>query len=252
MAQEIEKNLKEKWYKRWWGILLITFSGSLFGLLLIFFGLVFYYYHQIKIGKLPLPSSVKFTRSTLPMTESKQINIEPERILPDGEPNSAPEAPLTIVGFFDFQCPFSKTASATVRELESIYGERVNFVFRNFPLVEIHPEAMLAAQAGECAHAQNKFWQMHDKIFMASNITEENLKLYAAQIGLDETKFAECLASNQSKGLVLKDLLDGQILGVRGTPTWFIRNEKIEGAIATNTFKKIIDYLLTAHISNQD
>ncbi len=234
---------KEKWYKKWWGVLLLSFGAALLVFFLIFLGLTFYYYRQIKSGKMPLPASAKFLRASAPTAESKQV--DPKKVLPDGEPNSSPNALLTVVGFFDFQCPFSKEASATVRELQSIYGDKVNFVFRNFPLTDIHPQAMLAAQAGECAHEQNKFWPMHDKIFLNSAATEEDLKSYAKQIGLDEKKFSDCLASSKSRGQVLKDYLDGQLLGIRGTPTWFINNEKIEGTISTDIFKKLIDYLLT-------
>jgi len=238
---KVEK-IKEKWHKKWWGVLLLAFGAALVIFFLIFLGMVFYYYRQIKSGKLPIPASAKFIRSTTPAVTPKQL--DPQRIYPDGEPSSASGAPLTIVGFFDFQCPFSKETSSTIREMQAIYKDRVNFVFRNFPLIEIHPEAMLAAQAGECAHLQNKFWQMHDKLFLSQNFTETNLKLYAQEIGLDETKFAECLSSSQSKGQVLKDLMDGELLGVRGTPTWFINNQKIEGAISKDAFKKIIDFLL--------
>jgi protein-disulfide isomerase len=246
MTQEsIGQKPKEKWYKRWWGILLLAFGATLILLFLIFLGLVFYYYRQIKSGKMPLPSSAKFMRAASATNTVTPEQLDPVRIYPEGEPSSSPGAPLTIVGFFDFQCSFSKEVSPIVRELQSIYGNKVNFVFRNFPLSEMHPQAMLAAQAGECAHEQNNFWPMYDKLFLNQDFSgKEDFKLYAQQIGLDEIKFSDCLASNQSRGQVLKDFLDGQLLGVRGTPTWFINNEKIEGAIPLNVFKKIIDYLL--------
>ena len=234
---------KIKWYKRWWGIVILALGAALLILLLVFGGLVAYYYHQIKSGQMPLPSSAKFskTNSSAPAPEK----FDPLKILPAGEPGSAPEAPLAVVGFFDFQCPYSREASSTVRELQTFYGDKVNFVFRNFPLSDIHPQAMEAAKAGECANLQNKFWPMHDKLFTSDDFGDEALKLYASQIGLDENKFTNCLASEQSSGLVLKDLLDGQALGVRGTPTWFIDNQKIEGDVSADAFKKVLDYLLS-------
>lgn len=233
---------KPKWYKRWWGIILSVFGATLLAILLIFGGLVAYYYHQIKTGQKPLPPSAKFMRTTTstPAPET----LDPQRILSDGEPNSASGAPLTIVGFFDFECPFSKEASGIMRELQATYGEKINFVFRNFPLTDIHPNATKAARAGECANLQDKFWPMHDKLFGSSDFSDETLKLYAEQIGIDEIKFADCLSSDQSNGLVLKDLVDGQALGIRGTPTWFIDNQKIEGIIPASAFGKIFDYLL--------
>ncbi len=234
--------LKTKWYKRWWGIILSVFGATLLVLLLAFGGLVAYYYHQIKTGQKPLPPSAKFLRASTSTPAPEKL--DPLKILPDGEPNSAAGAPLTVVGFFDFQCPYSKEASGIMRELQATYGEKINFVFRNFPLSDIHPEAAKAARAGECANLQDKFWPMHDKLFTSSDFSDETLKLYAEQIGLDENKFADCLSSDQSNGLVLKDLVDGQALGVRGTPTWFIDNQKIEGIIPTSAFTKVFDYLL--------
>jgi protein-disulfide isomerase len=233
---------KTKWYKRWWGIILSVFGATLLVILLIFGGLVTYYYYQIKSGQKPLPPSAKFSKTNL--STSAPEKIDPLKILQDGEPNSAAEAPLTIVGFFDFECPFSKEASGIMRELQATYGEKINFVFRNFPLSDIHPNAIKAARAGECANLQDKFWPMHDKLFTSSDFSDETLELYAKQIGLDEIKFADCLSSDQSNGLVLKDLVDGQALGIRGTPTWFIDNQKIEGLIPTDAFGKIFDYLL--------
>jgi protein-disulfide isomerase len=136
-----------------------------------------------------------------------------------------------------------------MQQMEAAYGDKVNFVFRNFPLTDIHPDAMLAAEAGECANSQNKFWQMSDKLFSNSNLSADTINLYAQQIGLDAPVFTSCLNNYQSKGLVLKDILDGQTEGVGGTPTWFIDGQKIEGVISADNFKKIIDYLLAEHKS---
>ena len=242
MQKNLEKKSKKRWYKKWWGILIAILGGLLIVFAIVVAAQSYYYYRQIKSGKMPLPSSAKFMRTGSPAVATEQI--DPGRIYPAGEPSSSPGAPLTIVGFFDFQCPYSKEAYPAARELQSTYGDKVNFVFRNFPLTDMHPGAMSAAGAGECAHSQDKFWQMSDKLFNSQNFDEQEFKLYAQQIGLDEKKFTDCLNSYQGKGQVLKDMLDGQMLGVGGTPTWFINNEKIEGAIPTDIFKKLIDYLL--------
>ena len=243
-AAEAERpESKKKWYKKWWGIFIILLGISTIVLLSIFAGLTYYYYQQIKSGRMPLPASAKFSSSKTQVSQPSRIDSR--NISPAGEPNSSPGAPLTITGFFDFQCPFSKEGSGIMRELQTIYGDKVNFVFRNFPLVEIHPEAMLAAQAGECANLQDKFWPMHDKLFASQSLDEATLNLYAQQVGLDSVAFSECLKSSQSNGLVLKDILDGQVLGIRGTPTWFVNNEKIEGVAPSYVFQRIINSLLT-------
>jgi protein-disulfide isomerase len=136
-----------------------------------------------------------------------------------------------------------------MRQLRNLYGDKVNFIFRNFPIAEIHPDAMLAAQAGECAQDKNLFWPMHDKIFSGQNLKEDTLKTEASELGVGAEEFALCISDYQSKGKVLKDILDGQALGVLGTPTWFIEGEKLEGVIPAETFKKIIDYLLAQKTS---
>lgn len=233
---------KKKWRKKWWGILIIVSSALILIFLLSFSGYVYYYYYQIKSGKMSLPGSAKFLKSGQAAAPPKTFDFQ--RINPGGEPESFSDAPLAVVGFFDFQCPFSKEAYAIMREIQPVYAGKVNFVFRNFPLTELHSEAMLAAQAGECAYAQNQFWPMADKLFNSQNLAEENLKLYAQQIGLDKTQFSDCLDSYRSKGQILKDILDGKFLGLVGAPTWFIDNEKVEGVIPADVFKKIIDYLL--------
>lgn len=239
---------KKRWYKKWWGILICLTSIIVVVFVFTFAGLVFYYYHQIKTGKMPIPPSAKFMKVSSATTTQKQFDST--IIYSASEPSSSPDASITIVGFFDFQCPFSREASSIIRQLQTNYREKVNFVFRNFPLTDMHPQAMLAAQAGECAHAQKKFWLMHDKLFAAQNLSEDGIKLYAEQIDLDTQKFNDCLASYNSKSQVLKDIFDGRTLGIRGTPTWFINNKKIEGVIPLETFKKIIDYLLAQQKNN--
>lgn len=184
----------------------------------------------------------RFTQSSEANAITEKTDLE--KLSPPGEPQSSPGAPLTIVGFFDFECPYSKQAYQTIKNMQTIYGGQINFILRNFPITEIHPNAMLAAQAGECAELQNQFWPMYDKIFENNDLTEQSLKNYAEQIGLDETAFASCLSDYQSKASVLKDILDGQSLGIKGTPTWFIRGQKIEGTLSETAFKKIIDYFL--------
>lgn len=243
MEANFTEEILKKWYKKWWGVLIILFGLLILSIFLIIGGQSFYYYRQIKSGKMPLPGETKFQQSNTPISNPKEIDLT--KLSPEGEPASSPGAPLTIVGFFDFQCPFSQEGNSVMRQMQTTYGDKVNFVFRNFPLTDIHPNAMLAAQAAECANSQNKFWQMSDKIFSDSKLDRETLLLYSGQISLDAKQFSECLDDYQSKGLVLKDLLDGQTEGVGGTPTWFISGEKIEGVIPLDAFKKIIDYLLT-------
>jgi protein-disulfide isomerase len=237
-----ETERRKKWYKKWWGILISVSGGLFLILILLFVSQVFYYYNELKSGRMSFPSKIKFQRASAANAGGQ--NFDPQKINPSGEPNSSPGAPITITGFFDFQCPFSQEASAIVGQMRNLYGGKVNFIFRNFPITEIHPDAMLAAQAGECAQNENLFWPMHDKIFAGQNLKDDTLKNEAQELGFDAEKFSLCLSGYDSRGKVLKDILDGQSLGVSGTPTWFIEGEKIEGVIQTEIFKKIIDFLL--------
>ena len=240
MEENFTEEISKKWYKKWWGVMILVVGGLILSFTLIIGGQAYYYYRQIKSGKLPLPSQLLFQRSNTATTLSGTPDLS--RLNPEDEPASSPAAPLMIVGFFDFECPYSREAATAVSATKTLYGDKVNFIFRNFPLTDIHQNAMLAATAGECAHAQDKFWLMSDKIFSGSNLGRENFELYASEIGLDEEQFKKCLDSYQGKGAVLKDVVDGQALGVIGTPTWFINGEKIEGVLSTTDFKKIIDF----------
>ncbi len=241
MEENFTEKISKKWYKKWWGILILSTGGIILSFSLIIGTQVFYYYYQIKGGKMPLPSQILFQKSS---TATAAIsNPDLSKLNPAGEPSLSPSAPITVIGFFDFECPYSHEAFSAMRATENLYSGKINFVFRNFPLTDIHQNSMIAAQAGECAHAQDKFWQMSDKIFSNLKLSRENFELYASEIGLDKSQFIKCLDSYQGgKGIVLKDVMDGQALGVVGTPTWFINGEKIEGVLSVSDFKKIIDF----------
>lgn len=161
------------------------------------------------------------------------------------------DAPIVIVEFSDFQCPFCKESFSVVRAMLSKYGDQVQYVYRNFPVDSLHPNARMAAEAAMCANEQNKFLEYHDRLFInQNNLNKENLLNYASQSGLDVTLFTQCLNSAKYKQQVEQDLADGVALGVRATPTWFINSHKKEGAIPQEIFFKAIDELLAQGITN--
>lgn len=167
-------------------------------------------------------------------------------IATDDDPSVGPkEARITIVEFSDFECPFCKQAFPIIRELMVKYGDRVRFIHRDFPITQIHDKAQKAAEAGECADEQGKFWALHDKIFQyAPAIAVSDLKRYAQETGLDTARFNACLDNAQFAAEVQQDFQDGVALGVRGTPTWFINGKKVEGVIPRESFIKLLDQLL--------
>ena len=157
-------------------------------------------------------------------------------------PAKGPEsAPVTIVEFSDFQCPFCSRAKTTVDEVVKGYGDKVRLVFRHFPL-SFHQDAPKAAQAAACADDQKKFWEYHDKLFANQGALKvDDLKKHAADLGLDTARFNECLDSGKKEELVKKDMAAGEKAGVSGTPAFFINGVVLSGAVPAEEFKAIID-----------
>lgn len=154
------------------------------------------------------------------------------------------DAPVTIVEFSDFECPFcARFVKETLPKIEENYIKtgKVKFVFRDFPL-PFHPNAQKAHEAAECAREQGKFWEYHDILFKNTQaLSVSDLKNYANELGLDTIKFNECLDSGRKTEEVEKDLQDGQNYGVQGTPTFFINGIQIVGAQPYSVFEQIIE-----------
>ena len=161
----------------------------------------------------------------------------------DGAPFRGPAtAPVTIVEFSDFQCPFCMQVVPTLTQVLSRYGEKVKLVYRDFPLDSIHPQARNAAEAARCAHDQGKFWEYHDALFADSpKLGPEQLKMYAGHVGLDLPSFERCLASGTHAAAVQKSLDEGIRLGVTGTPAFFINGEFGSGAQPVESFARVIE-----------
>jgi protein-disulfide isomerase len=152
------------------------------------------------------------------------------------------EAPVTIVEFSDFQCPFCKNATATVKQVMDKYPGKVKWIFRDFPLPAIHPAAPKAHEAARCAADQGKFWEYHDLLFDKSpRQNPDDLKQYAKDLKLEAASFAQCLDSGKHEAAVTKDVEEGAKLGVTGTPTFFINGRQLVGAQPLTAFQKIID-----------
>jgi protein-disulfide isomerase len=161
----------------------------------------------------------------------------------DGAPLRGPKsAPITIVEFSDFHCPFCKRVNPTLKEIEEKYGEKVRIAFRDFPLDQLHPAARKAHEAARCAQEQGKFWAYHDALFdKAPRASAQDLKTYAREVGLDTTKFDQCLTTEKYKEMVQKDIDEGARLGVQGTPMFFINGRPLSGAQPLDRFVQVID-----------
>jgi protein-disulfide isomerase len=147
-----------------------------------------------------------------------------------------PNAPVTLVEYGDYECPYCGAAHPVVTAVRRRLGKGLRFAFRHFPLTRIHPHAEHAAEAAEAAGAQGKFWQMHDLLFEHQDALEdEDLLLYAASIGLDLERFASELENGLYAARVREDFLSGVRSGVNGTPTFFINGRRHEGAFDLQT-----------------
>jgi protein-disulfide isomerase/uncharacterized membrane protein/rhodanese-related sulfurtransferase len=152
-----------------------------------------------------------------------------------------PQAPLTVVEFGDFECPVCGRGEEAAREIRTRYARQVRFVFRQFPLERIHPFAEKAAEASECAGQQGKFWEMIDKIYSRQlDLGIEGLERDAAELGLDQPRFNQCLTSGAMAGRVRQDVEDGRALGVRATPTFFSGQKMIEGVMTAAQFSQLV------------
>jgi protein-disulfide isomerase len=133
------------------------------------------------------------------------------------------DAPLTLVEYGDFECPFCGGVTGSLEDVRHHFGNRLRYVFRHLPLSDVHPAAELAAEASEAAGAQGRFWEMHDMLFDHSDaLAAEDLLRYAAELDLDTERFAEDLRTSAHAGRVRDDAADAEASGVRGTPTFFI------------------------------
>jgi protein-disulfide isomerase len=163
-------------------------------------------------------------------------------IATEGFPTRGPaNAPVTVVEFSDFECPFCGRVAPTIEKLKQTYGDKVRLVFRQFPL-PMHPHAAKAAEASLCARDQSKFWEMHDAMFGDQHsLSVDQLKAKAKSIGLDTAQFDQCLDNGKYADAVKSDIKAGVIAGVSGTPAVFINGRFISGAQPYETFTKIID-----------
>ena len=173
-----------------------------------------------------------------------KVLLEPPRVaVAEGDnPSKGPKtAPVTIVEFSDYQCPYCSRVEPTLKQLQDKYGDKLRIVFRDYPL-PMHAQAPKAAEAAACANDQGKFWEMHDKMFSnQQKLQVADLKTTAGEIGLDTKTFEECLDSGKKEAEWRKDQADGTKNGVNSTPAFFINGRFVNGAAPLENFTLIID-----------
>jgi protein-disulfide isomerase len=141
-----------------------------------------------------------------------------------------PDAPLELVEYGDYECPFCGAAHHVVKEIQARLGDELAFVFRNFPLVSAHPHALRAAEAAEAAGAQDRFWSMHNRLFEHQDaLDDESLLHHAIAVGVEPERFVADLAEHCHLGRIREDLASGARSGVNGTPTFFVNGIRHDG-----------------------
>ncbi|HUT21804.1 MAG TPA: thioredoxin domain-containing protein [Candidatus Bipolaricaulota bacterium] len=143
-----------------------------------------------------------------------------------------PNAKVVLIEYSDFECPYCLMHSQTMEQIEDFYGNQIAISFRNFPL-SFHPEAQKAAEAAECAGVQGKFWEMHDKLFdmnEAGTLGLDNFKAAAKELGLNTTKFNQCLDGGEMAARIAEQASLAQQAGVSGTPATFVNGDLVSGA----------------------
>ncbi len=151
-------------------------------------------------------------------------------------------APVTLVQYGDYECPYTRRSLPTVAALRERLGDRLRFVFRNFPLTGIHPHAEAAAEAAEAADAQGRFWPMHDHLFAHQKaLDDEHLRGYAAELGLDGERFEREMAGHTHAARVREDVEGGLRSGVGGTPTFFVNGRRHDDSYDFDTLLAAIE-----------
>jgi protein-disulfide isomerase len=146
------------------------------------------------------------------------------------------DAPVTLVEYGDYECPACGASYPIIKELQARMGERLRFVFRNFPLTTVHPHAEQAAEAAEAAAAQGKFWPMHDLLYENQrHLRDRDLSAYAEKVGLGVEPFEQQLAEHVQAGRVHEDFLSGVRSGVNGTPTFYINGRRHDDSYELQT-----------------
>lgn len=225
------------WYKKWWGVLLLILAGILLILL--------------TISSLYVVSRAKeiIAEQNQGVTEQDYKNYA-QMIKGDGTNfsmgTSTPQA--TIVEFGDFACPYSKQSYLAIKQVVADYPGKVRVVWRDYLR---NQDSIDLAVAARCAGAQGKFWEMHDKLFedqqnltTADEARMNRLVALAVSLGLNDTAFATCLSNRDDLAKIKKDYEDGNNLAIIGTPTWFVNNYPISGALTLDKFKELLSGII--------
>ena len=191
-----------------------------------------------------LDASISSAVANAQVTEEDLAALVPTGLFPERGSRSAP---ITVVEFVDYQCPFCQRSAPAVRKVIDAYGDQVRLIIRDFPITSLHPTAITSARAARCVlqQGQETYWRFHDLLYANSTEqTPENLRVWAQAAGARVDVFAACLADERSLALVNRDIEDGLRVGVQGTPTFFVNGVKFQGALDEKLLSRILNATL--------
>ncbi len=170
------------------------------------------------------------------------MNILKVPVTPDDHIQGNINAPITLVEYGDFQCPYCGAAFPIIKEVQNNFGDQLRFVFRHFPLSEVHEFAKAAASTAEFAGTYHKFWEMHDEIYENQDmLSEEMLTQLADSMGLNSKELLKAIKNNKFESKIQKDFMGGVRSGVNGTPSLFINDHRYSGSVDFDSIVQAIE-----------
>ncbi len=213
----------------------------------IFLGWLLYYLWQFKFGT---PEELTKTKSEFTKAQFSSANSSEEtpKAPVDWKPYIKPTSPLfgntkspiTLTAFIDFECPFSQEDYRTFKSVLDTYGPAVRVVYKHLPLTSIHPQALPAATAAACAQEQGKFWPFYHYLFTTNRFSDDDLTATAVALQLDMKQFVDCQKSERIRQIIETDVNDAIALGVRGTPTYFVNQDVLEGVTNRSVWDSVM------------
>ena len=235
----------DAWYKHGIGKAFVILLGTIGFAILAFGVLVLYYLIQFKAGRLAtIEKEIYAGRQSVAHssgTAYAQTIPNPNSLIRPFNPTLGDaHAPLTIIMFIDFECPFCQADYDTVKTLRATYGEAATFVFKNYPIEQLHEHARTAAIAAMCAHEQGKFWPYYDSLFTSKNVTEEGLIASAKALNIYNNQFITCRTTAKPSANIDTDMSDADSIGIKGTPTYIVNGIRVDGNIPISRWKTLI------------
>lgn len=232
-----------RWYQTWWGVLLIGLLCLVVVVVLGFGSIVGRYVWKIKRGE--GGEIAKRFNNTI-QQEGTGMNAARKELESADDPILGnPEADLVIVEFIDFKCPNCQQEDPIIRKVAQKYWKKVKIIVRDFPAESIHKGASELALLASCAQEQGKYWSLHDILFanqgsLPEILSETEVKNLLSQANVDFEKVKQCLAGSKARAEVNRDYADGFKYQVRGTPTFFVNGQKVEGVVTWEAWERFL------------